>query len=728
MALNVLGISAFYHDSAAALVRDGQIVAAAQEERFSRVRHDPRFPKHAINYCLEEAFIEPDDLNAVVFYDSPILTLDRVLRNCLNFGLEGRAQFEQAMPSVLGVKLFVEDFVLEALGTVGRAGRVLYTEHHFAHAASAFYPSPFESAAIITLDGVGEWTTTAIGSGTGEGLVLLKEIHYPHSIGLLYSAFTSFCGFRVNSGEYKLMGLAAYGEPRFAATIREHLIDIRADGSYRLNLDYFSFQTENEMTSERFATLFGGRPRVPEGPITRREMDIAASVQKVTTEIVLAIARKARVLTGHRNLTMAGGVALNCVAVGELVRKDIFDRIWVQPAAGDAGGALGAALLVTHGYLGARRPERASGDLQRGSYLGPKYSSQEVCAFLDRHAYPYRCVVDADERSDLVAEALANGKIVGLLSGRMEFGPRALGARSILGDPRAIDTQIVMNQKIKRRESFRPFAPAVLAEDAASYFEVETDSPYMLIAAPVRVERRLPQEGSRHSRDDIFEIVREARSDIPSVTHVDYSARLQTVHEGTNPEFHKLIRAFKARTGFGLLVNTSFNVRGEPIVCSPKHAYRCFMRTEIDLLVLEDALLWKSEQPAYEDSVDEKAAPLQEVPARIRSELISFYETEALRTASRLSRRGRTLITTGFDPTAESYWKHRPEERSRPAGFTELGVSDAQGLQSRLCALWIRDGLPELCELAPRLSRLAGELRGNQQQQARVSSLVYPMF
>ena len=436
--------------------------------------------------------------------------------------------------------------------------------------------------------------------------MLLEEIHYPHSLGLLYSAFTSFCGFKVNSGEYKLMGLAAYGEPRFAAAIREHLIDIRSDGSYRLNLDYFSFQRTNAMTSDRFHALFGGPPRVPESRITRREVDLAASIQKVTTELVLAVARRARAITANRNVTLAGGVSLNCVAIGELVRSGIFDRVWVQPAAGDAGGALGAALLVSHSHFGAPRSiDSGVKDFQRGSYLGPRFSSKEVCAFLDRQSYPYDRIKDADERAGLVADALAKGSVVGFFSGRMEFGPRALGARSILGDPRSASMQTIMNQKIKHRESFRPFAPAVLAEDAAKYFELDVESPYMLIAAPVRQERRLsvdvhwPQSSSD---DDLLEVLRQPRSEIPAVTHVDYSARVQTVAEKTNPEFYRLIRAFKDRTGIGVIVNTSFNVRGEPIVCSPKDAYNCFMRTGMDLLVLEDVLVWKADQPAFNDT------------------------------------------------------------------------------------------------------------------------------
>lgn len=734
MSTTVLGISAFYHDSAAALVRDGEILAAAHEERFSRVRHDPRFPRHAIDYCLEEAFIEPAALDAVVFYDSPLLTLDRVLRNCLHVGAEGRDQFEQAASSILGTKMFVEDHVREALGSVGRAGRVLYTEHHFAHAASAFYPSPFEDAAIISLDGVGEWTTTAIGHGERADVVLLDEIHYPHSLGLLYSAFTSFCGFEVNSDEYKLMGLAAYGNPQYAATILEHLIDVRSDGSYRLNLDYFAFQTKNEMTNERFHALFGGPPRVPESRITRREMDLAASIQKVTTEIVLAIARRARTIVGSCNVVLAGGVSLNCVAIGELVRSGIFEGVWVQPAAGDAGGALGAALLVAHSHFGVPRTFNSGGkDLQRGSYLGPRFSPEEVCAFLDRQSYPYVRIVDANERAGRVADALAHGNVVGFFSGRMEFGPRALGARSILGDPRSVSMQTVMNQKIKHRESFRPFAPAVLLEDAAEYFELSVESPYMLIAAPVRKERRLPMDAHwfQSESDDLFEILRQPRSDIPAVTHVDYSARVQTVSEDTNPEFHRLIRAFKNRTGAGVVVNTSFNVRGEPIVCSPKDAYNCFMRTEIDLLVLEDVLLWKTNQPAFNDTEDWRnkvAKARQALSKSNKSDLATFYELEALAAAARLRARGRALIVPGPDPALESYWTVRATNRRRLVDIEELGARTPDELESRLHKLWAESDLPELCDLAPSLARLGAELWQTESQESSVSGLVYVMF
>ncbi len=601
MAVTVLGISAFYHDSAAAIVRDGQIVAAAQEERFSRKKHDPRFPRHAVNYCLEEAFIEPDELDAVVFYDHSLLTFDRVIKSLLSVAPRGEEQWLKAAPSVLGVKTYIADYIRDALK---RDVKVLFTEHHLSHAASAFYPSPFAMAAILTMDGVGEWATTTIGIGDGQAVRLLKEIRYPHSLGLLYSALTYYCGFKVNSGEYKLMGLAPYGAPRYADTIRRQLIDIKPDGSFRLNTDYFGYLDTNVMTNERFCELFGGPPRKPESRITRREMDLAASIQKVTEEAVLALARHARQITGCRDLALAGGVALNCVANGVLLRERVFDRLWIQPAAGDAGGSLGAALLASHMKFGVPRKMHPAGrDTQQGSYLGPAYSSGEIRAFLDRSGYPYEVVADAAARSESIARTLASGKVVGYLSGRMEFGPRSLGSRSILGNPLRADTQTVMNLKIKFRESFRPFAPTVLAERCGEYFELDVESPYMLLVAPVRKERCLPFDLAAlvNSNDDMLPIVSQPRSDIPAVTHVDYSARVQTVHRDDHAGFHDLIAAFERLTGCGVVVNTSFNVRGEPIVCTPQDAYRCFMRTEMDLLVLEGCLLWKEQQPKLAD-------------------------------------------------------------------------------------------------------------------------------
>ena len=596
MSTTVLGISCFYHDSAAALVRDGNIVAAAQEERFTRKKHDPRFPENAINYCLGEAYLDASDLDAVVFYDNPVASYDRALKSILSTAPASEEQWQKASMSFLGIKLFATRYVHRALQA---KVPVLFTRHHLSHAASAFYPSPFERAAILTVDGVGEWATTSIARGNGEKIDVLKEIHYPHSLGLLYSAFTYFCGFRVNSGEYKLMGLAPYGSPRYADRVRQ-LIQVKEDGSYRLDMSYFGFLDSDVMTNERFHALFDGAPRKPESAISRREMDIAASIQLVTEEVFLGLARHAREVTGLEKLCLSGGVALNCVANGILLREKIFDEIWIQPAAGDAGGALGAALSASHEHFGVPRTQpKADRDSQHGSYLGPAFSSAEVRAFLERHDLPYHAVEDATERNERIASALADGKVVGFLSGRMEFGPRSLGGRSIIGDPRRTETQTVMNLKIKYRESFRPFAPSVLAEKCEEYFDINVASPYMLLVAPVQESRRIATDRSAFDAgdDDLLAAVRQARSDIPAITHFDNSARVQTVNGESNPEYYALLAEFERQTGCGVLVNTSFNVRGEPIVCSPQDAYRCFMRTEMDLLVLEDCLLFKEEQP-----------------------------------------------------------------------------------------------------------------------------------
>jgi carbamoyltransferase len=593
MSVHILGISAFYHDAAAAIIRDGAIVAAAQEERFSRKKHDPRFPRKAINYCLSEAFIEADELDAVVFYDHPLMTLDRVLKSIIAAAPQSESQWLKASRSILGTKLFVEEYVRETLRT---DAPLYFTEHHASHAASAFFPSPFDEAAILTFDGVGEWATTTLGAGDGERIKLLKEIDYPHSLGLLYSAFTYFCGFKVNSGEYKLMGLAPYGRPVYAEIIRDKLIDVRPDGSFRLNMECFGYLDSDLMTNAKFDEIFGGPARAPESPITRREMDIAASIQQVTEDVVLKVGSYLRDLTGRSDLVMAGGVALNCVANGLLQRERIFDRLWIQPAAGDAGGSLGAALLLAHHKFGAKRVA-GTRDAQSGSYLGPAFSSDQVTAFLDRNGYPYSRVEDQAGRMERIAQVLADGKIVGFLNGRMEFGPRALGGRSILGDPRRADTQSTMNLKIKYRESFRPFAPSVLQEKCSEYFELDVESPYMLLVAPVLKSRRLDAVVGTPASDDLLSIVNEPRSDIPAVTHVDYSARVQTVNHEDNPNYHALIEAFERLTGVAVIVNTSFNVRGEPIVCTPQDAYRCFMRTEMDILVLEDCILFKEDQP-----------------------------------------------------------------------------------------------------------------------------------
>jgi carbamoyltransferase len=602
MADSILGISCFYHDAAAALVIDGEVVAAAQEERFSRVKHDPSFPINAIFYCLEEGEILPADLDYIVFYDKLLLTFDRLLSTYLHVAPKGLRSWLMSMSSWLGQKLFIPRLIRKNLRY---QGKILYTEHHLAHAASAYYPSPFDDAAIITVDGVGEWATTTYGVGEGSRIRLLGELRFPHSLGLLYSAFTYFCGFKVNSGEYKLMGLAPYGEPKYVDLILKELVDLKEDGSIRLNMNYFGYLSGLKMTNDRFAHLFGGHARIPESPITQREMDIAASIQVVLEKAMLNIAEHVYRMTGKRKLCMAGGVALNCVANSRILRESPFERLWVQPAAGDAGGALGAALAVHYGYLNQPRPVTdGSKDYQHGSYLGPYFSKSEICAFLDTYSYPYRELPEG-ERAKTVAQFIADGKIVGYFSGRMEFGPRALGARSILGDARRSDTQRIMNLKIKYRESFRPFAPSVLLERVSEYFSFKGESPYMLIVAPVLESRRLPFCCSRNQNgEDISALVNQPRSEIPAVTHLDYSARLQTVGQDEHPDYYAVISAFAEITGCPVIVNTSFNVRGEPIVCTPQDAYRCFMRTEMDALYLDGFWLLKSEQPEWKETKD----------------------------------------------------------------------------------------------------------------------------
>jgi len=597
MSRYVLGVSAFYHDSAAAVLKDGVIVAAAQEERFSRKKHDPRFPRGAINYCLEEAEIDGSDLAAIAFYDDPALTADRIIRSSIAFAPESEVFFTRAVRSFFAVKPYFKDLIEEMLNC---DVPIYFARHHYSHAASAFFPSPFEEAAVLCVDGVGEWSTTSLGIGRASGIEILKEIRYPHSLGLLYSAFTFFCGFKVNSGEYKLMGLAPYGNPVHAEKIKEHLIDIKNDGSFRLNLDFFDFHKGLTLTNERFHRLFDGPPRVPESRITQREMDLAASIQAVTEEVMLKISRTLRDMTGAANLCLAGGVALNCVANGKILRAGIFDDIWIQPAAGDAGGAIGAAYLADFNMLGGVRPSPVGArDAQQGSFVGPEYNDDEIVTFLSQSGAPYHSLDQADAGAAKIANLLAGQKIVGMFSGRMEFGPRALGGRSILGDPRAATTQSRMNLKIKFRESFRPFAPIVLKRRAPDYFELDTDSPYMLIVAPVREEhRRVPEASS--DPEDMLQIVNAVRSTVPAITHIDYSARIQTVEEDVNPRMYSVLRAFEALTGCPLLVNTSFNVRGEPIVCTPEDAYRCFMRTEIDVLVMGNHILYRNEQAPVE--------------------------------------------------------------------------------------------------------------------------------
>ncbi len=590
--MNILGISAFYHDSAAVLIRDGKIVAAAQEERFTRKRHDQAFPAEAIAYCLKEGGITAAQLDYVAFYDKPLLKFERILQTYLSYAPKGLASFLMAMPLWLKEKLGLSSEIRERLGY---EGKIIFTEHHESHAASAFFPSPFQEAAVLTMDGVGEWATASYGVGRGNKLTLNGELRFPHSLGLLYSAFTYYTGFKVNSGEYKVMGLAPYGEPKYKDLILTQLLDLREDGSFRMNMEYFGYGDGLRMTNARFDALFGGPPRAPESKLTQREMDLAASVQAATEEIMLRMARHVRKETGMKNLCLAGGVALNCVGNGKIWDAKIFDDIWIQPAAGDAGGALGAAYFVWHHYLNHPRLADGSHDSQQGSYLGPSYSRSEIESFLKSRNAPYD-VLDPKDLPVKVAKLLSEGSIIGWFSGRMEYGPRALGARSILGDPRNPQMQAKMNIKIKFRESFRPFAPVVLREKVSEWFEFDHDSAYMLLCAPVKASRRIPETSADKARFGIDRL-NVPRSDIPAVTHVDYSARLQTVTQEVHGPYYELLKAFDALTGCPVLINTSFNVRGEPIVCAPEHAYACFMRTDIDYLVLGDCLLDKKRQP-----------------------------------------------------------------------------------------------------------------------------------
>jgi carbamoyltransferase len=604
----ILGVSAFYHDSAACLIRDGHIAAAAQEERFTRKKFDADFPSRAIRYCLEAGGIGLDDVQYVVFYDKPLVKFERLLETYVSFAPNGIQSFLAAMPVWLKEKLFLKDLMQNELisldGVKKKAALppVLFGEHHESHAASAFYPSPFQSAAVLCMDGVGEWATTSAWLGDGNALTPLWEIHFPHSLGLLYSAFTYYTGFRVNSGEYKVMGLAPYGKPKYVQAIYDHLIDLKEDGTFRLKIDHFNYCTGLTMTNGRFNDLFGGPPRKPESKLTQRDMDLARSIQEVTEEVMLRLARTVHRETGAENLCLAGGVALNCVGNGRILREGPFKHLWIQPAAGDAGGAIGAALTAWHKLEGNPRLLDSSKDSMEGSLLGPSYSNESIEEFLTSKDASYERLED-EVLFHRLAEELAEGKVVGWFQGRMEFGPRALGARSIIGDARNPKMQSVMNLKIKYRESFRPFAPSVLRERVSDYFELDTDSPYMLLVAPVVERRRITPSQEQQSLWGI-DLLNVPKSDIPAATHVDYSARVQTVRHDTNPRYYKLLKAFEAKTSCGLLVNTSFNVRSEPIVCSPEDAYRCFMRTAIDILVLENCLLYKSDQKVLENDTN----------------------------------------------------------------------------------------------------------------------------
>jgi len=597
--MDILGISAFYHDSAACLVRDGEIVAAAQEERFTRKKHDFSFPKNAIDYCLKSGGVQAADLDYVAFYDKPFIKFERILETYLTFAPLGIRTFIKAIPLWIKQKLWMKDVIAKELGF---GGQILFPEHHESHAGSAFFPSPFQEAAFLTIDGVGEWTTASYGTGKDNNVRILAEIHFPHSLGLLYSAFTYYTGFKVNSGEYKVMGLAPYGRPIYKDLILKELIDLKEDGSFKLNMKYFDYCVGLTMTNKRFAKLFGGPARKPESLLTQRDMDLARSVQEVVEEAMLRITRHIRKVTGQQNLCLAGGVALNCVGNGRILREGPFDNIWIQPAAGDAGGALGAAMFAWHQVLGNPREADNENDVQRGSYLGPDFKDSEILDYLTEKDIPYTRI-DRDDIPERIADLIADEKVVGWFEGPMEFGPRALGARSIIGDARSPKMQETMNLKIKFRESFRPFAPSVLAEKASEYFDIDIESPYMLLVAPVKdeIRREMNEEEQNLFGIDKLHVV---RSDIPAVTHVDYSARIQTVNPKTNPLYYKMIAKFNEKHGCGVIINTSFNVRGEPIVCTPDDAYMCFMRTDMDYLVMGGFLLDKTEQKALKDDID----------------------------------------------------------------------------------------------------------------------------
>ena len=597
--MNVLGLSCFYHDAAACLLVDGKVVAAASEERFTRIKQDPEFPHEAIRFCLERAGLRESDLDLVAFYDKPFLKFERILETYIAGAPAGLPSFLQAIPLWIKKKLFIPTLIERALP--GFEGQMLFPEHHESHAASAFFPSPYESAAFLTIDGVGEWATTSFGVGQGNDLKITHEIHFPHSVGLLYSAFTYYTGFKVNSGEYKVMGLAPYGEPKYVDTILEHIVDLKDDGSYRLDMRYFDYVTGLRMTNERFDDLFGGPPRQPESKLTQREMDLARSVQVVCEMIMLRMADHVYETTGQKNLVLAGGVALNCVGNGRVLRESKFDDIWIQPAAGDAGGALGAALAAWHMYLDKPREVRPRGTA-RGSYFGPDFTEEQITSTLDEFGAQYQ-KFDLAEIPGKVAQLIADHKVIGWFQGRMEFGPRALGSRSILGDPRSSKMQSVMNLKIKYRESFRPFAPSVLYDHVSDWFQIDRESPYMLLVAPVAEDKQVQMSDEQ---DKLFGIdkLNVPRSEIPAVTHVDYSARVQTVHPDDNQLYYDLIKSFYDLTGCPVVINTSFNVRGEPIVCDPSHAYTCFMRTEMDVLVCGPYVLLKEDQPELQEEGD----------------------------------------------------------------------------------------------------------------------------
>lgn len=728
----VLGLSCFYHDSAAALIKDGTLVAAAEEERFSRVKNDRRFPHLAANFCLEQAGLQQQDLSAVVYYDNASLTFERIMHNLLALAPDGEEAWLRIIPSWMRYKLHIPQLIRRALRY---DGLVLQDHHHRSHAASAFYPSPFERAALLTVDGVGEWATASIALGATNQVQMLKQMNFPHSLGLLYSAFTQFTGFKVNDGEYKMMGLAPYGEPTYVNTILDHLVDLKEDGSLRLNLDYFSFLSGSTMTSPKFGALFGGPAREGESRITQREMDLARSVQVVTEECMLRMARHAHQLTGERHLCLAGGVALNCVANGRLLREGPFERLWIQPAAGDAGGALGAAFDAYHHYL-----DHADGPLthkpsQGASLLGPEFSAEEIRAFLESHGYPHRELAPG-ERAPVLAGLLEEGKVVGHFSGRAEFGPRALGARSILADARNAETQVNLNLKIKYRESFRPFAPAVLAEKAKAYFDLEGESPYMLIVAPVKESRRKRPPDST-AKDDLLPIVRQERSDIPAVTHVDYSARIQTVRREDHFRYYTLIEAFEKKTGCAVIVNTSFNVRGEPVVLTPYDAYRCFMRTEMDVLVLGDYLLEKEAQPEWPETkghLEREQGPMPgQVPAEILSALRKLYVRDFLPVWEQLGEEAtRRILANGQGRS--SMWEDMTRDQTPKTLYAIPHAMDTPAPNPDLMAQALTDSWspgPVTDALRPvitQLIRLGLRCPASEELDEEVSDSVYVMF
>jgi carbamoyltransferase len=597
--IHILGISAFYHDSAACLLKDGQIIAAAQEERFTRKKHDQAFPNNAIQYCLKEAGIEGSDLDCVAFYDKPFLKFERILETYLTFAPIGIKSFLKAMPLWIKKKLWIKEIIKDELNY---SGKIIFPEHHESHAASAFFPSPFQEAAFITMDGVGEWSTSSFGIGKDNQIELLADIQFPHSLGLLYSAFTYYTGFRVNSGEYKIMGLAPYGEAKYKDLIYKHLIDVKEDGSFKMKMDYFNYCAGLTMTSKKFHKLFGGPPRKPESKLTQKEMDLARSIQEVTEEIVMKMAKHVKKETGMKYLCLAGGVALNCVANGKLLRSGLFDDIWIQPAAGDAGGAVGCALFTWYQYLNNQRKADNKIDFMQGSYLGPEFKNGSIESFLKKNEYSYHTLTDK-ELPEKIADLIADEKVIGWFQGRMEFGPRALGSRTIIGDARSPEMQKTMNLKIKYRESFRPFAPSVRAENISDYFEIDRESPYMLLVANVQKDKQVKMSDEQKSYFGL-EKLNVVRSEIPAITHVDYSARIQSVNGKTNPRYHEILTKFNDKYGCAVIVNTSFNVRGEPIVCTPEDAYTCFMRTQMDYLVMGNYLLDKKEQKSLKGDSD----------------------------------------------------------------------------------------------------------------------------